>query len=100
MHPDLYNSGSIIHTAKFTKIKNIGTRYYDLGQGEPMVLIHGDEWSGKGNANTWSLNLGGLANNFHVYAPDKLGSGMTDNPKTDYGYSFETVVRHMIHLER
>ena len=95
MEADLHKSGSITHTAKFTNVKGIKTRYYDLGQGEPMVLIHGDEWSGKGNANTWSLNLGGLAKNFHVYAPDKLGSGMTDNPKTDSGYTIQTVVRHM-----
>lgn len=58
------------------------TRYYEAGgsQSEPMVLIHGGGWSGFDSANIWSRNIDPLGKHFHVFAPDKLGSGMTANP--------------------
>jgi pimeloyl-ACP methyl ester carboxylesterase len=60
----------------------VRTRYYEAGerQSEPLVLIHGGGWSGLDSANIWSKNIGALGHRFHVLAPDKLGSGMTDNP--------------------
>lgn len=62
--------------------QGIRTRYYEAGsdRSEPMVLIHGGGWSGYDSANIWSKNIPGLGKRFHVFAPDKLGCGMTDNP--------------------
>jgi 2-hydroxy-6-oxonona-2,4-dienedioate hydrolase len=81
--------------AKFVDVKGIRTRYYEMGQGEPMVLVHGGGWSGHSSANTWSKNIPGLARRFHVYAPDKIGSGMTDNPKDDKDYSLQGEIDHL-----
>ncbi len=72
---------------KFGDIGGIRTRYYELGQGEPMLLIHGGGWAGSSNANNFSTVIPGLAKHYHVYAPDRLGHGLTDNPKNDKDYN-------------
>ena len=74
--------------AKFVDVKGVKTRYYDEGQGEPMVLIHGGSTAGSSTANVWSRNIPGLAKRFHVYAVDRLGSGLTGNPLNDADYAY------------
>ena len=91
----MQSTASVVHQAKFIDVQGVRTRYYELGSGEPMLLIHGATFSGQGSANTWTLNLAGLAQKFHVFAPDRLGNGMTDNPKRDEDYSAEAVVQHL-----
>jgi len=93
--PTMSETASVIHEAKFTDVKGVRTRYYDLGSGEPMLLIHGAVMQGTASANTWTLNLEGLSKNFRVLAPDRLGSGMTDNPKSEGEYTFGAVVQHL-----
>ena len=66
--------------AKFIDIDDVRTRYYDEGVGEPLLLVHGGPWEGTSSANDWSLNIKGLAKEFRVLAPDRLGNGMTGNP--------------------
>ena len=66
-------------TAKFVDVGGIRTRYYDYGQGEPIVMLHGGSRSG---ANVFSRNIPGLAKRFRVLAIDRLGYGLTDNPKS------------------
>ena len=91
----MLSTGSVVHQAKFVDVKGTRTRYYELGDGEPMMLVHGATFGGTGSANTWTLNLGGLSKKFHVYAPDRLGNGITDNPKRDEDYTVEAVVQHL-----
>lgn len=81
--------------AKWVDVNGIKTRYYEMGSGEPMVLVHGEGWSGHSSANAWSKNIPGLAKRFHVFAPDKLGSGMTDNPKDDKDYNLPGEIDHL-----
>jgi 2-hydroxy-6-oxonona-2,4-dienedioate hydrolase len=81
--------------AKFVDVKGVRTRYYEAGQGEPMVLVHGEGWSGHSSANTWSKNIPGLAKRFHVFAADKLASGMTGNPLDDKDMNIQGEVEHM-----
>jgi len=72
--------------AKFVDLNGIKARYYEAGQGEPMLLIHGGMTGGSSTANVWSRNLPGLARRFHVFAIDRLGSGLSGNPADhDYG---------------
>jgi pimeloyl-ACP methyl ester carboxylesterase len=72
--------------AKFVDIGGVRARYYEAGKGEPMVLIHGGFTGGSSTANVWSRNIPGLAKRYHVYAVDRLGSGLTGNPAgDDYG---------------
>ena len=86
--------------AKFIDVNGIRTRYYEVGQGEPMILVHGSGFSGSASANTWVPVLADLGERFHVYAPDKLASGMTDNPPDDRDISLEGEVRHMVEFIR
>ncbi len=81
--------------AKYVDVNGIRTRYYEMGQGEPMVLVHGEGWSGHSSANFWSKNIPGLAKHFHVYALDRVGSGMSDNPKKDTDYTFQGEMEHL-----
>jgi 2-hydroxy-6-oxonona-2,4-dienedioate hydrolase len=81
--------------AQFIEVNGIRTRYYEMGEGEPMVLVHGGGWSGHSSANVWSKNIPLFAKRFHVLAPDKLGSGMTDNPKDDNELNIQGEVDHI-----
>jgi pimeloyl-ACP methyl ester carboxylesterase len=83
------------HQPKFIDVKGVRTRYYEIGSGEAMVLLHGAGWSGATSANTWGPNLTGLGKEFHVFAPDRLGSGMTDHPKDPKDYTIQAVVAHV-----
>jgi len=81
--------------ARFVDVKGVATRYYDEGQGEPVVLIHGGMTAGSSTANVWSRNIPGLAKRFHVYAVDRLGSGLTGNPLNDADYAYSGQVEHI-----
>lgn len=87
-------------TAKFIDVNGVRTRYYDEGSGDPMLLVHGSGFSGTASANTWSLNIAGLAKHFHVLAPDKLASGMTGNPNSDDDLNIRGEVQHMYEFVR
>ena len=80
---------------KFADINGIKTRYYEIGQGEPMLLIHGGGWAGSSNANNFSTVIPGFARQYHVFAPDRLGHGLTDNPKQDKDYNQQGEVDFM-----
>lgn len=83
--------------AKFVSVNGIRTRYYEAGSGEPMVLIHAEEGSiGHASANYFVKNIPGLAKSFHVFALDRLGSGMTDNPKSDQDYNIHAEMDHIV----
>ena len=81
--------------AQFTNVNGVRTRYYEMGEGEPLVLVHGGGWSGHSSANVWSKNIPLFAKRFHVFAPDRLGSGMTENPKDDNEVNIQGEVDHI-----
>ena len=83
------------YEARFIDVNGIRTRYYEAGSGEPMVLFHGAPWGGVSNANTWVDNIATLSKHFHVYAPDRIGTGMTDNPLRDEDYNEVAMHQHM-----
>ncbi len=81
---------------KFVDVKGVRTRYYEAGQGEPIVLVHGgDGGSGHSSANTWSKNMIGLGKRYHVLAPDRLATGMTGKPLNDEDYNIHGEVEHL-----
>ena len=93
--------GSIMDHPKFVDVQGIRTRYFEGGSGEPLVLIHGGSIGAfTDSAAVWSLNLDPLSKHFHVYAPDKLGQGYTDNPKKDADYTMEAHTRHVLNFMR
>lgn len=83
--------------AKFVDVAGIRTRYYEVGEHNPetILLMHGALFDGIISANTWTRNLAGLGERYHVFAADKLGCGMTDNPKSIEEYTQHHVVQHM-----
>lgn len=80
--------------AKFIDIDGIRTRYFEGGSGQPLVLVHGGQFGSYYNAYHWSLNFADLCSRFHVYAFDKLGQGLTDNPKSEADYTMTAVIAH------
>ena len=83
--------------ARFIDAGGIRTRYYDMGSGEPLLLVHGGPWEGTSSANDWSLNIDGLAKEFRVLAPDRLGNGMTANPDRarEVDFSIAGQIKHI-----
>lgn len=73
----------------FVEFEGQRVRYYENGRGEPLVLLCGGEFGSVYSLDSWSLNLDGLAQRFHVYALDKPGQGYSDIPKSDADYTFE-----------
>lgn len=78
----------------FVDVDGIRTRYYEDGDGPPLVLFHGGQYGSLYSLDAWSLNLPTLAQHFHVYAVDKLGQGYTDIPTRDEDYTFEALYAH------
>ena len=68
--------------AKFVDVKGTNTRYFEAGEGETMLLVHGGQFGGGASAEDWFLNFDALAESFHVYALDKTGQGYSDRPRT------------------
>jgi pimeloyl-ACP methyl ester carboxylesterase len=62
------------------KVSNRGIRinYRTMGQGEPLVLIHG--WSGEGRQWDECGYVGQLSGEFQVILPDLRGHGESDMP--------------------
>lgn len=81
---------------RFVEVAGTRTRYYDLGDGPPLVLVHGGAWNGTSNANTWSTVLGRLSDRFRVLALDRFGCGMTDGPDDGDGYRYGVGVEHAL----
>lgn len=57
-------------------------RYYDLGSGPVIVLVHGLGSSAKGD---WGKVMLPLAQTHRVLALDQLGFGNSDKPQIDFG---------------
>lgn len=75
--------------SKFVDVHGVKARYYEAGAGEPMVMIHGGSAAGSSTANVFSRNIAGLAQHFHVFAVDRLASGMSGNPLKDDDYTYQ-----------
>ncbi|WP_028231641.1 alpha/beta fold hydrolase [Paraburkholderia mimosarum] len=74
----------------------IRTNYHDLGEGPPVLLIHGSGPGVTAWAN-WRLTMPELAKHFRVIAPDMVGFGETERP-TGHRYSMQAWVDHLLGL--
>ena len=82
---------------RFVDVMGARTRYFEAGAGTNVVLIHGGDFDYRGlpSAESWGETFFELlADRFHTYAFDKLGSGMTDNPQRDDRYTMTAVIEH------
>lgn len=55
-------------------------RYVEAGSGPTVILLHGLG----GSSQAWQLNIGPLAEKFHVFVPDQIGFGKSDKPLVNY----------------
>ncbi|MCA8202531.1 MULTISPECIES: alpha/beta fold hydrolase [Burkholderia] len=74
----------------------LDTNYHDVGDGPPVLLIHGSGPGVTAYAN-WRLTMPALAEQFRVIAPDMAGFGETERPR-DYVYSMDHWVDHALGL--
>jgi pimeloyl-ACP methyl ester carboxylesterase len=58
----------------------VRTRVLEAGSGPPLLLLHGTG----GHAESFIRNVLPLSADFHVYAVDMVGHGLTDKPDLDY----------------
>jgi pimeloyl-ACP methyl ester carboxylesterase len=75
-------------------VDGVPVRYYEDGNGEPLLLFSGGEFGSLDSLDRWSLNLPGLAKDFHVFCIDKLGQGHTGNPPRPEDYNCEYLLKH------
>ena len=94
---DIPEDGSIDgYEPEFVDVDGIRTRYYDEGSGDPLVLIHGNNWSGSSSANTWSKTFEYLSEEFRVLAVDRIGCGLTDNPDDPADFRYRSDIDHIL----
>ncbi len=67
----------------FVDLQGRRTHYLDLGEGPPVVLVHGFNL----DSHTWMRNLEHLAGRFRVIVPDLWGQGYSTRQPLDYGYN-------------
>ena len=69
-----------VFTAEWVRVLGVNIRYFRLGKGAPIVLLHG-----LGESSTiWAYNIVQLSKNYTVYALDLPGHGHSDKPKWRY----------------
>ena len=86
-----------MESEKFLDVAGIRTRYFEKGEGEPVVLFHGGQFGlplFTDAAEDWELIFDCLAEWAHVVAIDRLGQGFTDNPRSDADYTMDASVQH------
>ena len=79
---------------KYVDVEGVRTRYFEKGRGDPLVLLHGGAIGTGSSFEIFAENLDALAESFHVFAPDKIGQGYTDNPATDGDYTIDRMTEH------
>lgn len=76
--------------AGYVQLGEVRTWYDDLGEGEPLVLLH----PGGADARAWSPNIGPLSQRFHVFTPERRGHGRT--PDVEGPLSYELMAQDTI----
>ena len=69
-------------TSRFADVDGVRVHYHDLGEGFPLILIHGSGPGASGWSN-YSKNAEALASHFRVIIPDCPGFGQSDMKPVD-----------------
>jgi haloalkane dehalogenase len=69
--------------SRFVEVNGLAMHYVDEGQGEPLVMLHGNP--------TWSFFfrelIKGLSADYRCMAPDHIGCGLSARPRaSEYGF--------------
>lgn len=79
------------HMGAFSQTGEYKIHYYEEGQGQPLVLVHGLGQS----LYTWHRCMESLSSQYHVYAPDLIGHGYSNKPSA-YPYDVDAFAQNMI----
>jgi 2-hydroxymuconate-semialdehyde hydrolase len=82
--------------AKSIRANGILTNYHDVGQGSPVLMIHGSGPGVSAWAN-WRLTIPELAKRNRVIAPDMVGFGFSERPQ-GVRYNLDTWVAQAVGL--
>jgi pimeloyl-ACP methyl ester carboxylesterase len=89
--------------AKFVDVSGIRTRYFESGSGPTLLLLHGSNFGADLSADcsvNWNRNFDELSSWAHVIAIDRLGQGLTDNPKSLGDFTMAAVIDHVAEFIR
>ncbi len=79
----------------FLQLGKYNLNYVDEGQGQPILMLHGNP--------TWSFYYRNLIStfksNYRTVVPDHMGCGLSDKPQ-DYNYNLETHIHNTYQLIR
>ena len=79
---------------RFETIDGAVTRFYDAGDGPPVLLLHGVGMP----AEVWVRNIPSLASRYRVIAPDLLGCGFTEPGRYREGAVHPYMIDHLAAL--
>ena len=86
-------SDTVLPPARTIELHGQPVSYHLLGEGPPLLLIHGIS----GSAESWSEVLPGLAEHHTVIAPDLIGHGASAKPHGDYSLgAFASSLRDLL----
>lgn len=81
--------------SQFLQLEKNNLHYIDEGQGQPMLMLHGNP--------TWSFYYRNLittfSKKFRTIVPDHMGCGLSDKPQ-DYNYCLESHIQNTYQLIR
>jgi pimeloyl-ACP methyl ester carboxylesterase len=69
-----------VNELRYVEVNGNRVAYRDEGEGEVLLLVHGMA----GSSSTWRHAIAELGRDFRVIAPDLLGHGHSDKPRSDY----------------
>lgn len=67
-------------TKRYVELHGDRVAYEDAGDGDALLLLHGMA----GSSHTWRNVIPALSKRYRVIAPDLLGHGESDKPRSDY----------------
>ena len=82
--------------SKFIDCDGINTHYVEMGEGDPLILVHGGGAGADGRSN-FEANLPIFARHMRVIAYDMVGFGLTDAPDpAGFAYTQQARTDHLI----
>lgn len=82
--------------SKFVDCDGIRTHYCEMGEGDPLILVHGGGAGADGRSN-FEANFPIFARHMRVIAYDMVGFGLTDAPDpAEFAYTQATRTDHLI----
>lgn len=82
--------------SKFVDCNGIKTHYCEMGEGDPLILVHGGGAGADGRSN-FEANMPIYARHMRVIAYDMVGFGLTDAPDpAEFAYTQQARTDHLI----